>query len=62
MNLTTATFAGFAGLVLVLYYLLPRRAQNYLLLAASYVFYLTWSWRFLLVLWSLALLTFVIAR
>ena len=41
-------FLGFLAAVLALYYLLPgRRAQNLLLLVGSYVFYGAWDWRFL---------------
>jgi D-alanyl-lipoteichoic acid acyltransferase DltB (MBOAT superfamily) len=40
-------FAAFLAIVLPLYYLLPFRAQNILLLAASYLFYGAWDWRFL---------------
>lgn len=43
-------FAGFMAIVLPLYFLLPFRLQNILLLAASYVFYGAWDWRFLLLL------------
>ena len=40
-------FAFYLPLVLAVYYLLPRRGQNAFLLAASYVFYGYWDWRFL---------------
>lgn len=40
-------FWGFFVLVLALYRVLPHRAQNWLLLVASYVFYGYWDWRFL---------------
>jgi len=40
-------FVGFLAIVLPLYYLLPLRGQNILLLGASYVFYGAWDWRFL---------------
>ncbi|MBQ9344103.1 MAG: MBOAT family protein [Kiritimatiellae bacterium] len=36
----------FLPLVLLLYYPSPRRLQNLILLAASYVFYGWWDWRF----------------
>lgn len=58
MSITSLTFAGFFILVLALYYLLPRRAQNGLLLAASYGFYASWSWVFPLVLLLLTGLTY----
>ncbi len=40
-------FAGFLAVVLPLYYLLRFRAQNIMLVAASYVFYGAWDFRFL---------------
>ena len=39
-------FAVFFLIVLGLYRVLPHRGQNILLLAASYVFYASWDWRF----------------
>ena len=36
----------FAG-VFALYAVLPHRAQNRMLLVASYIFYGAWDWRFL---------------
>ena len=40
-------YALFLPTVLILYWRLPRRFQNPLLLVASYVFYGSWDWRFL---------------
>jgi D-alanyl-lipoteichoic acid acyltransferase DltB (MBOAT superfamily) len=40
-------FAVFLVFVLALYLCLPQRAQNRMLLVASYVFYGAWDWRFL---------------
>lgn len=40
-------FVAFLVVVLPLYYGLPFRAQNIMLLVASYVFYGAWSWKFL---------------
>jgi D-alanyl-lipoteichoic acid acyltransferase DltB (MBOAT superfamily) len=50
MLFTSWTFLVFFGIVLLLYYRLPMRGQNTLLLIASYVFYGAWDWRFLLLL------------
>jgi hypothetical protein len=47
MLFNSFTFWTFFALVLVLYRWLPHRGQNWMLLAASYVFYGTWDWRFL---------------
>jgi alginate O-acetyltransferase complex protein AlgI len=41
------TFLFFAIAVFALYYVLPFRWQNRMLLVASYVFYGAWDWRFL---------------
>lgn len=47
MTFTTLTFVLFLGAVWSVYWLLSHRAaQNGLLLAASYVFYGWWDWRF----------------
>jgi alginate O-acetyltransferase complex protein AlgI len=40
-------FIWFFFVVYALYRLLPHRAQNWLLLVASYYFYAAWDWRFL---------------
>src|SRR5215208_6682904 len=40
-------FVWFFVIVYALYRVLPHRAQNWLLLAASYYFYAAWDWRFL---------------
>jgi D-alanyl-lipoteichoic acid acyltransferase DltB (MBOAT superfamily) len=47
MRFNSFIFAIFFPTVLSLYWLLPFRLQNYMLLAASYVFYGYWDWRFL---------------
>lgn len=58
MSITSLTFAAFSLIVLLLYYLLPRRPQNFLLLAASYVFIATWAVEFALVFAALTALNF----
>ncbi len=62
MNIVTHSFAGFVLVVLALYYLLPRRPQNILLLGASYVFYATWSIEFPFILFAVTLVNFVLAQ
>src|ERR1700712_3853270 len=47
MLFNSLTFAIFLPIVYALYRVLPFRAQNYMLLAASYLFYGWWDWRFL---------------
>jgi D-alanyl-lipoteichoic acid acyltransferase DltB (MBOAT superfamily) len=45
-------FLVFLAVLLSLYYRFGHRAQNRLLLVASYVFYGWWDWRFLSLLWA----------
>ncbi len=53
MVFNSLAFFVFLAICLVVYPLLPRRAQNFFLLAASYFFYAAWDWRFLgLILFS----------
>lgn len=47
----TSEFWLFFVAVYLLYLCLRHRWQNYLLLAASYVFYGSWDWRFLSLIW-----------
>ena len=47
MLFNTPQFALFFAVAFGLYAVLPHRAQNRLLLGASYVFYAAWDWRFL---------------
>jgi alginate O-acetyltransferase complex protein AlgI len=47
MLFNTFHFAYFFAILLPLYWALPHRPQNYLLLAASYYFYACWNPRFL---------------
>jgi D-alanyl-lipoteichoic acid acyltransferase DltB (MBOAT superfamily) len=47
MVFNSLDFGVFLIIVVPLVWLLPHRAQNRLLLVASYVFYAAWDWRFL---------------
>lgn len=47
MLFNSYTFWAFFAIVFVLYRFLPFRAQNIMLLLASYIFYGYWDWRFL---------------
>jgi alginate O-acetyltransferase complex protein AlgI len=51
----------FLVLVVVAYWRLPWRKQNYMLLAASYFFYGWWDWRFLLLMLASTSLDYIIA-
>lgn len=50
MLFNSLTFLIFFSVVFSLYLILPHRGQNRLLLAASYLFYGAWDWRFLFLL------------
>ncbi len=47
MLFNSLTFLVFLPAVFAIYWALPRRGQNAFLIAASYVFYGWWDWRFL---------------
>ena len=55
-------FLVFAALVFPLYYALPHRWQNRMLLAASYVFYGAWDYRFLALIALSTAVDYVAAR
>ncbi len=55
-------FIAFFLIVLALYWILPHRRQNLLIVAASYVFYGFWDWRFLGLLIFSTVLDFAIAK
>ncbi|MBN1566055.1 MAG: MBOAT family protein, partial [Anaerolineae bacterium] len=61
MNITSLNFAGFLIVTLIMYYILPRRQQNWLLLVMSYAFYVTWSWFYAAMLAGLTLVNFALA-
>jgi D-alanyl-lipoteichoic acid acyltransferase DltB (MBOAT superfamily) len=46
MVFNSLSFVAFFLVVYAVYRVLPHRGQNWLLLAASYVFYASWDWRF----------------
>ena len=62
MNITSIQFTLFTVLTLVIYYLLPRRPQDYWLLFVSYIFVVTWDWQFALVLAAITTINFLIAH
>lgn len=57
MVFNSVNFAVFFLVVLVLYWRLPHRGQNWLLLVSSYVFYAAWDWRFMGLLAATTLVT-----
>src|SRR6476646_8141673 len=55
-------FLWFFVVVYALYRALPHRAQNWLLLGASYYFYAAWDWRFLFLLLGSTVVDYSCAR
>jgi D-alanyl-lipoteichoic acid acyltransferase DltB (MBOAT superfamily) len=62
MVFTSLHFAAFFIVVYASYRALPHRAQNVMLLAASYYFYGSWDWRFLSLLAGSTIVDFLVAR
>jgi D-alanyl-lipoteichoic acid acyltransferase DltB (MBOAT superfamily) len=62
MLFNTTIFFTFFVTVFGLYVLLPHRWQNRLLLAASYIFYGSWDWRFLFLIAFTTAADFIFAR
>lgn len=55
-------FWAFFAVVIVLYWRLNHRGQNFLLLIASYVFYGYWDWRFLGLIAFSTIVDFIVAQ
>ena len=53
MLFNTVRFSVFLAVVLALFYASPQRFRKYILLAASYYFYASWNYRFILLLLTL---------
>ncbi len=62
MEIVSWQFAVFSVVVLAVYYLLSRPAQNIWLLAASYFFYATWGWSYAAILLASTLMNYWIGR
>ena len=62
MVFNSIQFVVFFAVVYSLYRLLPHRAQNWLLLVASYWFYAAWDWRFLGLLIASTVVDYAVAR
>ncbi|OFW10149.1 MAG: hypothetical protein A3H96_17955 [Acidobacteria bacterium RIFCSPLOWO2_02_FULL_67_36] len=62
MVFNSLQFIWFFVVVYALYRVLPHRAQNWLLLVASYYFYAAWDWRFLGLLMASTLVDFTCGR
>ena len=62
MLFNSLQFFGFLAVLLAVYPRLRHRGQNLLLLTASYVFYATWDYRFLSLIWLSTVVDFVAGR
>ena len=62
MLFDSAAYILFLILVVLIYWRLPFRKQNYMLLAASYFFYGWWDWRFLFLMVGSTLVDYLVAR
>ncbi len=62
LSFVSTDFALLLACTLCGYALLPRRGQNALVLAASYFFYGTWSWKFLGILCATTLMDFMVGQ
>ncbi len=62
MSITSLHFLAFTAITLVVYYILPHKGQNILLLIASYVFLASWDIQFALVFLCLTLANFYLAK
>ncbi|NPV85766.1 MAG: MBOAT family protein [Anaerolineae bacterium] len=62
MSIISVGFALFTCVVLLLYYILPHRQQNYLLLAASLLFLSFWSYQVVMIFVFLTLANYLVAR
>ncbi len=61
MLFNTPQFFGFLAVILALFYLQPKGARKYLLLAASYYFYMSWIPKFILLLLLLTAIDYTAA-
>ncbi|MCC6545617.1 MBOAT family protein [Candidatus Sumerlaeota bacterium] len=62
MTFNSLPFLIFLPLVLALYYVLPFRWQNRMLLLASYIFYGWWNWKFLILMFISPTVDYVCGR
>jgi alginate O-acetyltransferase complex protein AlgI len=62
MFFDSTVYIVFLTLVVLVYWRLPFRTQNWFLLAASYFFYGWWDWRFLLLMALSTVVDYVVAR
>ncbi len=61
LSITSNGFFVFVLVALGVYYLVPKKAQNYVLLIASYLFCLTWDWTFAVILFASSVVNYLVA-
>ncbi|MFN0101950.1 MAG: MBOAT family O-acyltransferase [Bryobacteraceae bacterium] len=61
MLFNSAQFAGFLAIALLAFYAAPAGARKWLLLAASYLFYMAWNPRYIVLLLALTVIDYVAA-
>ena len=61
MLFNTPQFFAFLSVTLALFYFSPKPLRRWILLAASYFFYMSWNWRFAPLLLSLTVIDYVAA-
>lgn len=62
MQFTSFNFAVFFPLVVLCFYMMPKKARSYWLLAASYYFYMGWSPKYAVLILTSTIITYVCAR
>lgn len=63
MSFSSVAFAIFLPIVFIFYWFITNKSlkiQNLFLLAASYIFYGWWDWRFLVLLFTVSLMNYFI--
>jgi len=62
MEILSFNFLYFILFIFGIYYIIPGKFQNGLLLTASYYFYSTWAWGYVIALVIITLFNFTYAR
>ena len=61
LSVTSSSFFAFVLIALGAYYLVPKKAQNLILLLSSYLFSISWNWTFAVVILTASGSTFLLA-
>ena len=62
MQFTTFEFAVFFPVVVLCFYMLPKKARSFWLLLASYYFYMGWNPKYALLILASTIITYICAR